>query len=74
MVMIDGKAMEPLMTVAEAASYLRLTQKTVRHRVAEGTIPSVKVGRSRRFRRSEIEAWIEAGGRMPEKENETPRG
>ncbi|MCK9494177.1 MAG: helix-turn-helix domain-containing protein [Dehalococcoidia bacterium] len=53
---------EPLMTVEEAAAYLRLKPKTLRNRVSAGTIPSVKAGHGRRFRRADLEAWLRNEG------------
>ncbi len=48
-----------IMTIREVADYLKLTEKTAYRPVAEGKIPGFKVGGSWRFRRSEIEDWIE---------------
>ncbi len=48
-----------IMTIREVAAYLKLTEKTAYRLAAEGKIPGFKVGGSWRFRRSEIEKWIE---------------
>ena len=48
-----------IMTIREVADYLKLTEKTAYRLVAEGKIPGFKVGGSWRFRRSEIERWID---------------
>jgi excisionase family DNA binding protein len=54
---------EPLLlNVDEAAHLLGLKAKTVYEYSAAGIIPSVKVGRLRRFRRAELEAWANAQG------------
>jgi excisionase family DNA binding protein len=46
-----------MMTAAEVAEYLGITVRSVRRRVLDGTLPqSVKIGRSVRFRREDIEA------------------
>lgn len=55
----DKLAREPLMKVPEVAEYLGLAESTVRNKVQAGEIPYKKVGRSVRFRRAEIDAWIE---------------
>lgn len=47
------------MTIKEVASYLKLTEKTAYRLAAEGRIPGFKVGGAWRFRRGEIEAWID---------------
>ncbi len=48
-----------IMTIREVADYLKLTEKTAYRLTAEGKIPGFKVGGSWRFKRSEIEDWIE---------------
>lgn len=49
-----------IMTIEEVAEYLKLAEKTAYRLVAEGKIPGFKVGGSWRFKRSEIEKWIDA--------------
>lgn len=62
----NGRRPEPLMTYDEAAEYLRLSPGTLRNKVSEGTIPFVKPGGSVRFRRAELDRWMEAeAGREP---------
>ena len=48
-----------IMTIREVADYLKLKEKTAYRLAAEGEIPGFKVGGSWRFRRSEIEGWID---------------
>ena len=48
-----------IMTIKEVAEYLKLTEKTAYRLAAEGKIPGFKVGGSWRFKRSEIEKWID---------------
>lgn len=40
--------------------YLKLMEKTAYRLAAEGKIPGFKVGGSWRFKRSEIEKWIDS--------------
>ena len=47
------------MTMREVAAYLKINEKTAYKLTAEGKIPGFKVGGSWRFRRTEIETWIE---------------
>lgn len=49
-----------IMTIKEVAEYLKLTEKTAYRLAAEGKVPGFKVGGSWRFKRSEIEKWIDA--------------
>ena len=54
--MIDN---EPLWTVDDVASYLRLEVGTIRTMAKEGKIPGVKIGRIWRFRKNAIHTWIQ---------------
>jgi excisionase family DNA binding protein len=47
-----------LMTVEETAAYLRLAPWTIRHWVCEKKIPFVRLGRSVRFRRKDMERFV----------------
>ena len=48
-----------IMTIKEVSKYLKLAEKTAYRLAAQGKIPGFKIGGSWRFRRSEIDAWIE---------------
>ena len=39
--------------------YLKLAQGTLRHRVMRGEIPYIKIGRSVRFGKKQIDRWLE---------------
>lgn len=47
------------MTLKEVAEYLKLTEKTAYRLAAENKLPGFKVGGSWRFKRSDLEQWIE---------------
>lgn len=48
-----------IMTIKEVSAYLRITEKTAYRLTAEGKIPGFKVGGTWRFRKQEIDAWID---------------
>ncbi len=52
-----------IMTADEVAKFLRISPSLVRQRAREGTIPAYRIHQgersSWRFRRSEIEKWLE---------------
>lgn len=50
-----------LLTPTEAAEYLRWTLSTVYTAASRRTIPSVKIGRSLRFRVADLEKLVHAG-------------
>ena len=56
-----GMAQE-IMTSAEAAQYLRLGIDTLKRKARAGDIPAAKIGRSWRFRKPELDAWLSVGG------------
>ena len=54
-----------VLTTEELAQYLKLPESTVRQLVREGRIPGIKVGRSWRFHKAAIDAWL-AGHHGPQ--------
>jgi excisionase family DNA binding protein len=53
------KVDEPLLTLPELAVYLHLDEKTVYKLVATGKLPSVTVDRQWRFKRKDVDQWLE---------------
>ena len=54
-----------------AAAYLVVSEQTLSGYVKENTAPpSVKIGNGRRFHRSDLDAWIRAGGILAFKRGE----
>jgi excisionase family DNA binding protein len=50
-------------STCKAPAYLAVSEQTLSRYVKENTAPpSVKVGNGRRFHRSDLDAWIRAGG------------
>jgi excisionase family DNA binding protein len=54
-----GNESEGLLTVDELAEYLKCSPGTIYNRTSRNEIPHLKVGGLLRFRRSEIDVWIE---------------
>ncbi|MBN2010445.1 PTS sugar transporter subunit IIA [candidate division KSB1 bacterium] len=50
--------MNDIMTLEEVAGYLRVSERTVIDWVQKGELPGGKLGTSWRFKRSEIEGWV----------------
>ncbi|MCK4945458.1 MAG: helix-turn-helix domain-containing protein [Alphaproteobacteria bacterium] len=48
-----------MMTIRELGVYLKIPEKTLYRLAAERKVPGFKVGASWRFRKSEIDKWIE---------------
>lgn len=49
---------EEILTIEEVAKYLRVSERTVYDWAQKGEIPSGKIGTVWRFKRSEIEKWV----------------
>lgn len=50
----------PLMTVSDLAKYLAVSKSMIYKLVEEEDIPYIKIGKSLRFKREDIETWIES--------------
>lgn len=55
-----------IMTSQEAAKYLRIGVVTLKRKAQEGSIPAAKIGRVWRFQKKHLDAWLDAGGDLPE--------
>ena len=51
---------DSLMTLQEVAEYLRLSEDVIYPLARSGELPGFKIGKQWRFRRSEIDAWLES--------------
>jgi len=51
---------DEILTIQEIAIFLKIKEKTAYDLVAKGKLPGFKVGGSWRFRRSDIETWIDS--------------
>lgn len=50
---------DQILTVKDVASYLKLNERTVYRLATSAKIPAFKVGTSWRFKKEDIENWIE---------------
>ncbi len=51
--------MDTILTLEEVAKYLRVSERTVKEWANSGELPGGKLGGSWRFRREEIEGWLD---------------
>ena len=49
---------DDILTIEEVARYLRVSERTVYDWAQKGEIPSGKIGTVWRFKKSEIEKWV----------------
>lgn len=52
---------DQFMTTEEVLEYLHLNLKTVYRMIKSGKLPAVRVGRQWRFRKRDLDAWLETG-------------
>lgn len=48
-----------IMDINEVSAYLKVSKRTVYKWVSQRMIPSIKIGRLLRFRKEDIETWLE---------------
>lgn len=58
-VLVDILMTGEILTLKEVAVFLKLAEKTAYRLAAEGKLPGFKVGGSWRFKRGDIDCWIE---------------
>ena len=60
--------MPEILTIAEAAQYLRISLSSLYKLSQDGKIPAQKVGKHWRFHKQTLTDWIAAGNLIPAKE------
>jgi excisionase family DNA binding protein len=59
-----GGEMETYLTASEVAVMLRLSLQTIRRKTMKKEIPFHKICRAVRYKKSEIEQWVERGAAL----------
>jgi excisionase family DNA binding protein len=60
---LRGFDLETYLTIAGLADYLKLAEQTIRRWVLNREVPFHKIKKVIRFRLSEIEQWVDGGGK-----------
>lgn len=50
---------EAFLTTEEVLSYLKITPRTIYRLIRSGELPAVRIGRQWRFRRADLDRWLE---------------
>mgnify|MGYP000898604502 FL=1 len=50
---------DTLLNVKQVAEYLQLKESTIYSWAQDGKVPAIKIGRTWRFRRSDLDMWLE---------------
>jgi excisionase family DNA binding protein len=56
--MTSNVSEDRLLTAREAGRYLGFAEGTIRNKASRDELPHVKLGRTLRFRKSELDRWI----------------
>ncbi|MCF7818156.1 MAG: PTS sugar transporter subunit IIA [Kiritimatiellales bacterium] len=62
--------MHEIMTIEEVAAYIRVSERTVYDWAQKGELPGGKLGTTWRFKRDDIEKWV--NGRLSQSQGKTP--
>lgn len=62
---------DEIMTLKDVAEYLKIAEKTLYGYVQKGRIPGIKIGSAWRFRKAEIEAWLDDQRKLTEESTRT---
>jgi excisionase family DNA binding protein len=54
-----GSQLETFLTTEEVLSYLNVTPRTIYRLIRSGELPALRIGRQWRFRRDDLDAWLE---------------
>ncbi len=57
---------DEIMTLQEVAEYLKLSERTIYGYAQKGLVPGIKIGSSWRFRKDDLDAWLENQRKMTE--------
>jgi excisionase family DNA binding protein len=57
---------DDILTLPELATYLKLAERTVYAYAQRGLLPGIKIGSSWRFRRADIDVWLEKQRKLTE--------
>ena len=55
----EPQEMEAFLTTEEVLSYLKITPRTIYRLIRTGELPAVRIGRQWRFRRADLDRWLE---------------
>ena len=51
--------LEAFLTTEEVLGYLKTTPRTIYRLIRSGELPAVRIGRQWRFRRADLDQWVE---------------
>jgi len=64
---------DDILTLQDLSAYLKIAEKTLYGYAQKGKIPGIKIGSAWRFRRSDIDQWLEEQRRLTESSLRLPK-
>lgn len=64
---------ETLMDIKQVAAYLQINEATAYSWAQRGKLPGIKLGRIWRFRREDVDSWLDQNRRKPKQGNTATR-
>jgi excisionase family DNA binding protein len=55
----NGHELPAFLSTDEVLTYLKITPRTIYRLIRSGELPAVRIGRQWRFRRTDLDAWVE---------------
>ena len=71
--MTTANSSSPVMTIKEAADYLKINVMTAYRLANSGQLPAVRIGRSWRFHKPTLDAFLQTGGTPQPSYERSPR-
>jgi excisionase family DNA binding protein len=65
--------MDEILTLRELSEYLKIAEKTLYAYAVKGQVPGIKIGGNWRFRKSDIEVWLEQQRKLTEASSKQPK-
>ncbi len=65
------KMPDEIMTLKDVSEYLKIAEKTLYGYVQKGLLPGIKIGSAWRFRKADIDAWLEDQRKLTEASTRT---
>ena len=70
----NGRPLDEILTLKDVAAYLKLADRTVYLYAQTGKLPGIKIGSAWRFRRADLDRWLDEQRRLTESSRPRPDG
>jgi excisionase family DNA binding protein len=63
-----------IMTLQEVAEYLKISERTLYGYAQKGLLPGIKIGSAWRFRKGDVDSWLDDQKKLTEQSTRTRNG